>query len=83
MPHFWFLITVRVVVFAFDEGYSGLKILGLPSYKVISCVPEDACGDNSDVLWSWAFHHTDGRFQADSVYPYNRTCNFFREYCSG
>lgn len=51
----------------------------LSEQMVISCVPEDACGDNSDVLWSWALHHTDGQYQADSVYPYNRTCNFFRE----
>ena len=51
----------------------------LSEQMVVSCVPEKACGDNSDVLWSWAYHHTGGKFQTEDVYPYNRTCNFFRE----
>jgi len=46
---------------------------------VVSCVPESACGDNADVLWSWAKHNTGGKYQTEAAYPYNRTCNFFRE----
>jgi len=51
----------------------------LSEQMVVSCVPETACGDNSDVLWSWALHNTDARYQTEDAYPYNRTCNFFRE----
>ena len=54
-------------------------LVKLSEQMTVSCVPESACGDNSDVLWSWALHHTGGRYQTDEVYPYNRTCNFFRE----
>ena len=54
-------------------------LVKLSEQMTVSCVPEVACGDNSDVLWSWALHHTGGRFQTDEVYPYNRTCNFYRE----
>ena len=45
----------------------------LSEQLVISCVPPTACGDNSDVLWSWAFHNTGGRYQTEQMYPYNRT----------
>jgi cathepsin L len=51
----------------------------LAEQMVVSCVPPSADGDNSDTLWSWAYHHTKGRYQTEEVYPYNRTCNFFRE----
>ena len=51
----------------------------LSEQMVVSCVPEVACGDNSDVLWSWAYHNTGGKYQKEEDYPYNRTCNFFRE----
>jgi hypothetical protein len=51
----------------------------LSEQMTISCVPPTACGDNSDVLWSWALRNTGGKFQSEDVYPYNRTCNFFRE----
>jgi len=51
----------------------------LSEQMVVSCVPETACGDNSDVLWSWAYHNTGGMYQKEDDYPYNRTCNFFRE----
>eukprot|EP00966_Prymnesium_polylepis_P005560 127340-Prymnesium_polylepis.1 len=51
----------------------------LSEQMVVSCVPEVACGDNSDVLWSWAYHNTGGKYQTEAAYPYNRTCNFFRE----
>lgn len=51
----------------------------LSEQMVVSCVPEVACGDNSDVLWSWAYHNTGGKYQTEEAYPYNRTCNFFRE----
>lgn len=60
-------------------------IQGLHAYEklseqmVVSCVPETACGDNADVLWEWALGATGGRFQTEEAYPYNRTCNFFRE----
>ena len=54
-------------------------LVKLSEQMTVSCVPETACGDNSDVLWSWAFHNTGGKFQTEEVYPYNRTCNFFRE----
>ena len=54
-------------------------LVKLSEQMTVSCVPESACGDNSDVLWSWALHNTGGRFQTEEVYPYNRTCNFFRE----
>ena len=55
------------------------KFEKLSEQMVVSCVPETACGDNADVLWSWAFHNTGGRYQTEAAYPYNRTCNFFRE----
>ena len=51
----------------------------LSEQMVVSCVPEVACVDNSDVLWSWALHHTGGKYQKEEDYPYNRTCNFYRE----
>jgi hypothetical protein len=51
----------------------------LSEQMTISCVPESADGDNADVLWSWAYHNTDGKYQTDDAYPYNRTCNFYRE----
>lgn len=51
----------------------------LSEQMIISCVPPTACGDNSDVLWSYFHKNTKGRYQTESVYPYNRTCNFFRE----
>lgn len=54
-------------------------LVKLSEQMTVSCVPETACGDNADVLWSWAFHNTGGRYQTDKDYPYNRTCNFFRE----
>jgi hypothetical protein len=38
-----------------------------------------ACGDNADVMFSWALHATGGLYQTEDAYPYNRTCNFFRE----
>ena len=55
------------------------KFEKLSEQMTISCVPPTACGDNSDTLWSWAYHNTGGRFQTEEEYPYNRTCNFFRE----
>jgi len=55
------------------------KFQKLSEQMVVSCVPPSACGDNADVLWSWALHHTGGRYQTEESYPYNRTCNFFRE----
>ena len=51
----------------------------LPACSCFRCVPQSADGDNADVLWSWAYHNTGGRYQTEDVYPYNRTCNFFRE----
>ena len=51
----------------------------LSEQMTISCVPPTACGDNSDVLWEWALGATGGKYQTEEVYPYNRTCNFFRE----
>jgi C1A family cysteine protease len=39
----------------------------LSEQMVVSCVPEDACGDNADVLWSWAFHNTGGLYQTAEV----------------
>ena len=51
----------------------------LSEQMVVSCVPATASGDNSDVLWSWAYHNTGGKNQTEEVYPYNRTCNFYRE----
>jgi hypothetical protein len=40
----------------------------LSEQMVVSCVPEDACGDNGDVLWSWAFHNTGGKYQTEEMY---------------
>jgi len=51
----------------------------LSEQMTISCVPETADGDNADVLWEWAWQNTGGQYQTEEVYPYNRTCNFFRE----
>lgn len=51
----------------------------LSEQMVVSCVPEKACGDNSDVLWSDVLKNTGGKYQTEEAYPYNRTCNFFRE----
>lgn len=51
----------------------------LSEQMVVSCVPETACGDNADVTWAWALHATGGKYQTEKAYPYNRTCNFFRE----
>jgi hypothetical protein len=51
----------------------------LSEQMLISCVPQDATGDNSDVLWSWAQHSNDGKYQTEDAYPYNRTCNNYRE----
>ena len=45
----------------------------------ISCSPATATGDNSDVLWSWALQATGGKYQTEAAYPYNRTCNSYRE----
>jgi len=54
-------------------------LVKLSEQMTVSCVPESACGDNADVLWSWALHNTGGRYQTEETYPYNRTCNFYRE----
>jgi hypothetical protein len=51
----------------------------LSEQMLISCVPQDATGDNSDVLWSWAQHSNGGKYQTEEAYPYNRTCNNYRE----
>ena len=55
------------------------KFEKLSEQMVVSCVPATATGDNSDVLWSWALQNTGGRYQTESAYPYNRTCNSYRE----
>lgn len=51
----------------------------LSEQMLISCVPEKTCGDNSDVLWSWALNENKGNYQTEEAYPYNRTCNNYRE----
>lgn len=55
------------------------KFEKLSEQMTVSCTPPTATGDNSDVLWSWALHHTGGRYQTEAAYPYNRTCNSYRE----
>merc|ERR1719253_2315011 len=55
------------------------KFEKLSEQMTVSCVPATATGDNSDVLWSWALRNTGGRYQTEAVYPYNRTCNSYRE----
>ena len=55
------------------------KFEKLSEQMTVSCVPATATGDNSDVLWSWALQNTGGRYQTEAAYPYNRTCNSYRE----
>ena len=55
------------------------KYQKLSEQQTISCVDPKSSGDNADVLWSWNLHNTGGKYQTDEMYPYNRTCNFFRE----
>ena len=55
------------------------KFEKLSEQQVVSCTPPSATGDNSDTLWSWFLHNTGGRYQTEATYPYNRTCNSFRE----
>jgi hypothetical protein len=55
------------------------KFEKLSEQMTVSCVPATATGDNSDVLWSWAKENTGGRYQTEAAYPYNRTCNSYRE----
>ena len=43
------------------------KLQQLSEQMVVSCVPPSACGDNADVLWSWALHHTGGRYRVCSA----------------
>ena len=49
------------------------KFQKLSEQQTISCVDPKSAGDNADVLWSWAFHHTGGQYQTDAAYSYNRT----------
>ena len=51
----------------------------LSEQMTISCVEATACGDNADVLWESVLSTTGGKYQTEEAYPYNRTCNFFRE----
>ena len=54
-------VTEAVAVIQGKHKYEKLS-----EQMVVSCVPESACGDNSDVLWSWALHNTGGKFQSAS-----------------
>ena len=45
------------------------KFEKLSEQMTVSCTPPTATGDNSDVLWSWALHHT-GKL----ICPAHRTC---------
>jgi C1A family cysteine protease len=46
---------------------------------VVSGVPAQNCGQNANVNWEWMVKETNGQVQVEEEYPYNRTCNFFRE----
>jgi len=71
--------SMTAVTEAVNVIQGGNDFVKLSEQMTVSCVPQDADGDNADVLWSWAYHNTDGRYQSEEVYPYNRTCNFYRE----
>ena len=55
------------------------KLQKLSEQFVVSGVPARNCGQGADVNWKWMVENTNGKIQVESAYPYNRTCNFFRE----
>ena len=55
------------------------KLQKLSEQFVVSGVPARNCGQGADVNWKWMVENTNGKIQVESEYPYNRTCNFFRE----
>eukprot|EP00948_MAST-09A_sp_MAST-9A-sp1_P001209 g1209.t1 len=56
-----------------------LPLTKLSEQSMISCEPAKNGGHDADVLWGWLKEHTGGRLDTEESYPYNRTCNFFRE----
>ena len=51
----------------------------LSEQMVVSCVPSTYCGQSASRIWSYLKKKTKGKFQLETAYAYNRTCNFFRE----
>ena len=57
----------------------GKKLAKLSEQNVVSCVPQEDCAQTADQTVPGLGSVTGGRLQLESVYPYNRTCNFVRE----
>jgi len=72
-----FAATAALEGIAVVQGRQPLQKLS--EQQLVSCEPAENGGKDSDVLWGWLKEHMHGSLALERSYPYNRTCNFFRE----